>query len=82
MEFEDYVLRTHQPKYTSEDSPHGNSEYIMKEFEKYERFFKKESLEIFRMNQIIKAEGQLDEESHEVNIDDCVSLPFIVLNFK
>ena len=48
LEFEDYVIRTHSPNYSSKLNPHANSEYIMNEFEKYERFVKRESLELFR----------------------------------
>ena len=66
IEFENYVLRTHNPNYNSPDQPHANSEYIMFEFDKYERFLRNEALQIYRENRARKTAVAANSNTHKV----------------
>ena len=70
LEFEEYILTTHTPNFNSQEEPHANSDYIMKEFDKYERFLKKESLKLFREQRQAKLLQEQSKGKKKVSLHD------------
>ena len=66
IEFEDFLEQTMKMKESSDENPHGKSEFSLREYEKFQKFVKGQNKKIFRRNRKLKERGQ------SKNIPECM----------